>query len=300
MNGTHPDWFYLKLYAEPPLQNQLLIEYVYPVLHSYSQQEALKEWFFVRYSDRSEAREGSNADAASLEEKAYRATDDGHHLRIRLRSGSLQLKTVQRALMAALECALRAGYCQRWCEAFYIPEVYRYGGLAGIELAHEIFHLNSQDSIVLLLNSYSGIVHAERVMQLGDELLQCLGLDADARAHLYFRRFQWFASTYRFDASDYDHLEQLYLTKRGRLDETFDDNGLAKPYSYTLAQSGERLIRIGAAFALLEREGKLTFPRIDIFAALHHMHCNRAGFSSFKELSTLYCMYRWLKGQGYS
>ncbi len=160
MNGTHSDWFYLKLYAEPSLHNQLLIEYVYPVLHAYSQQEALNEWFFVRYSDRSEAREGSNADAASLEEKAYRATDDGHHLRIRLRSGSLQLNTVQKALKAALECALSAGYCQRWYEAFYIPEVHRYGGLAGIELAHEIFHLNSQDSIALLLNSYASVLPA--------------------------------------------------------------------------------------------------------------------------------------------
>src|SRR6266581_320931 len=241
MKGTHSDWFYLKIYAEPLLQNRLLIEYVYPVLHYYSQQEALKEWFFVRYSDRSEAREGSNADAASLEERAYRATDDGHHLRIRLRSGSLRLNTVQKALIAALECALSAGYCQLWCEAFYVPEVHRYGGLAGIELAHEIFHLNSQDSIALLLHSYSGNVHAERVIQLGDELLQCLGLDADARAHLYFRRFQWFASAYQFDASDYDHLEQLYLTKRRRLDETFDENSSAKPYRYALSQSGERL-----------------------------------------------------------
>src|SRR6266700_6346494 len=113
MKGTHSDWFYLKIYSEPLLQNRLLIEYVYPVLHSYSQQEALKEWFFVRYSDRNEAREGSNADAASSEERVT-TTDDGHHLRIRLRSGSLQLNTVQKALKAALECALSAGYCQRW------------------------------------------------------------------------------------------------------------------------------------------------------------------------------------------
>jgi Lantibiotic biosynthesis dehydratase C-term len=135
------------------------------------------------------------------------------------------------------------------------------------------------------------------LIRLGDELLQSLGLDAASRVHLYFQRFQWFASIYQFDTTDYDQLEKLYSKKRQTLNETFDKNTLTEPSKYQFLQNSEQFVRIGAAFSLLEKEGQLTVSRLKIFAALHHMHYNRAGYNAFKELSTIYCMYRWLKDQ---
>jgi class I lanthipeptide synthase len=294
VNVTYPDWFYLKIYVEPPLQNRLLLDYVYPVLDHYSRQGAIREWFFIRYSDRNEAREASKAGTDTVGDTAFNAVHQGHHLRIRLRSIPSRLNEVQEALMSDLERASIAGYCKCWCEFCYLPEVHRYGGVAGIELAHEVFHLNSQD-IIALLHLYSGNADTESIIRSGDELLQNLGLDAEARAQLYFRRFQWFDSIYQFDVSDHHHLEKLYFTKHQQLDEIFDRNTAAKPFAYQLPQKSARFAHIGAAFSLLEKEGQLTVRKVDILSALHHMHCNRAGFSSFKELSTIYCMYRWLK-----
>jgi Lantibiotic biosynthesis dehydratase C-term len=61
MNMVRSDWFYLKIYTEPRLQNRFLLDYVSPVLDYYSRQGMLKDWFFIRYSDENESRESLKA-----------------------------------------------------------------------------------------------------------------------------------------------------------------------------------------------------------------------------------------------
>src|SRR5258707_14460440 len=220
MDNTHLDWFYLKMYVEPPFQNRFLLDYVCPVVNSYSHRGGIRKWFFIRYSDKNEARELSMAENASDNEVLSKITDQGYHLRVRLQILPAFLQTVQEAFTHNLKQACTAGYCTHWDESRYIPEINRYGGIAGIDLAHEIFYLNSQD-IIAPFHLYSGNVATELLIQLGDELLQNLGLDEEARTHLYFQRFLWFASAYHFDTTDYEHLEKLYFKMCQRLEETF-------------------------------------------------------------------------------
>lgn len=294
MNAVCLDWFYLKIYVKPHLQNRILLDYVSPVLDHYISQETIKEWFFIRYSDRSEARELSTMKVGLGEDAILDPIDQGYHLRVRLRAVPVYLPTIQEALISSLKHACASGYCERWSESSYIPEIDRYGGAGGIEFAHEVFYLNSQDVIALLRFS-SGNENTEAAMRLGDELLQSLGLDEEARACLYFRRFQWFASTYQLDATDHEHLAKLYSKKRLRLDEAFAPAASAKFSAYQIPYNCEKLEQIGMELSRLEASKRLAFPKSDILAALHHMHCNRVGHSSLKELSILYCMHRWLK-----
>lgn len=293
MDDSYPDWFYLKIYAEPPLQNRLLLDYIYPVLDHYSSSGSITRWFFIRYSDRNEAGELSTAEATSDEIAISKRADPGYHLRVRLQIAPTCLHMVREVFILKLKQACATNCCKRWDEAHYIPEIDRYGGAAGIDLAHEIFCLNSQN-IMTLLCLYSGNVDTETFIWLGDKLLQNLGLDEKARTHLYRRRFQWFASVYQFDTTDYEQLEKLYMKMHSRLEETFAPRISAKLLPDQFQQSSIKLSEIGIKFSRLEKNGRLAFPKIDILAALHHMHCNRAGYNSFKELSTLYCMHRWL------
>jgi thiopeptide-type bacteriocin biosynthesis protein len=298
MDNIYPDWFYLKMYVEPPFQNRFLLDYVYPVVDHYSHCGGVEKWFFIRYSDKNEA-ELSMEKNASNNEALSKITDQGYHLRVRLQILPAFFQAVQEAFTHNLKQACIAGYCKRWEEAFYIPEMNRYGGTAGIDLAHEVFYLNSRD-IITLFSLYSGNATTELFIQLGDELLQNLGLDEKARMHLYFRRFQWFVSAYHLDATDYEHLEKLYLKMRQRLEAEFAQTLPNNLIAGQFLQNSRKLGDIGAEFSRLEKDKRLTFPKIDILAALHHMHCNRAGYSSFKELSTLYCLHRWLKDCGFS
>ncbi len=292
MTTVSYQWCFFKIYAEPSYQNRILLHYIYPVIKELTTKGAIKQWFFVRYSDLNEI----------YERRLYSdlpSNNPGYHLRIRILLSS-SWEIAKKIIESSMKNACQTGICQDWQYASYVPETQRYGGYRGIELAHQIFHLNSQNIIDLLSISLSK-TFSWAILRTGDELLNCLGLNIESRIQLYCCRFQWFASEYHFDTIDYTNLENFYHKRYNEYTTLFCNSNSRPRQKYLFLSSPDLLQEIGDQFLQYEKDGQLSTPKQDIFAALHHMHFNRSGLSSLSELSMMYFMHRILKdGYGFS
>jgi thiopeptide-type bacteriocin biosynthesis protein len=114
------EWLFVKLYAGVATADQMLRETVAPVVREAVDRGLTDRWFFVRY------------------------VDPQPHLRVRFHGApDALLGSVWPLLQAAAAPLLDDGRIRRLTIDTYEREVERYGGPAGIELAEQVFHADS-------------------------------------------------------------------------------------------------------------------------------------------------------------
>ena len=250
------EWSYLKLYAGPASADLILREEVAPLARQLMGSDAADSWFFIRYAD------------------------PRPHLRIRLHGDPGRLLEPLNELAARV---LASGLAHDVQLATYHREIERYGGAAGIEIAEQIFHADS-DTVVALLEMFEpgarGVDERWRIGVLGSDLLmQDFGLDEEARAHQARSMFRSFES--EFDA---DGRLSKAVVKRVRehqpavaslLFQGRDADGALGPGIAVLHQRSARIAPLAAKLARLHSDGLLERTLEDLVQLHVHMWLDR-------------------------
>jgi thiopeptide-type bacteriocin biosynthesis protein len=243
------DWLFAKLYGPVGDQDELLAGPVRTFAEFATASGLAEEWFFVRYAD------------------------PEPHLRLRFAGhpGNLVGELLPRLCAWAQEL-LTAGSCDRIAFDTYAREIERYGGLAGMAAAEQVFAVDSVTVVELLeleRRNRIGLDRTALAVLSVDALLAALGLD-DARRLAVYRR----AVSSRHEAGADYRLRQRAL----RSLVTNHDAGQDDPGGALARLLGARAAGLeGPARRLdeLAAGGQLARPVDDICPSFVHMHCNR-------------------------
>ncbi|MES2275989.1 MAG: thiopeptide-type bacteriocin biosynthesis protein [Bacteroidota bacterium] len=243
------DWLYLKLFCSPATADEVIAQVFATVVKKYNRE--IRNWFFIRYEE------------------------DGHHLRVRIRSnGDIGL------LLIAVQKALKVSGLAERVKAIqgdtYHREVERYG--AGIEKVEAVFRESSE-----LIISYG---------PLNETALFCHGLnDAYGIASSFFQDetgllafVHQMADTF---LAEFGHDRSLKVA----LDLKY--RGLKKQLEVQ-PTSFKTLAVLVAAVSY-----KSLKTRTGLAADLIHMHINRLyNYEQRKqELLSYYCLYKYLRSK---
>jgi thiopeptide-type bacteriocin biosynthesis protein len=179
--GTLPatDWLYYRLYAATPTELQALLERVVtPLVHATTTGPAAASgghWFFLRFLD-----------------------GQGHHVRLRWHGDLATVAAVERRAQRALHLAYGEER-ETWMDdpacrlpepqpALYEPEYTKFGGPAGVELAHTIF----TESSTAALASFTPGYWARRVAYAALHTALALELLAPDRVTAFLHQYEWY------------------------------------------------------------------------------------------------------------
>lgn len=184
-----------------------------------------------------------------------------------------------------------------------LPEVERYGGTTGHDLALELFHHDSYFCLDWLALECSETVlpsRREASLLLTERWLDRLQLDAAERVAVYRRGFEWALDDQTFTGTDLQRLEerlsQIEPDLRARL---ASDRGSAQAEVWgsssaaTLIEGWQTASAASiAALCDLRRASALAAPWESIAWSLTHMQCNRLGITGRAEAILRYFLYR--------
>ncbi len=253
------EWLYYKIYSGTSCTDQVLTRAVGPVVRDCLAAGLADRWFFVRHED------------------------PDLHLRVRLHGDPEVLGTrVLPALRSALTPFVEQGWVWRIQLDTYEPEVDRYGGRDGMEVAERIFHVDS-DAVLELLPFLEGDEGANWRWKLAfwgtDRLLDCFGLDSDEKATLlrelrakYGKEFSAHLLFFRYQLADRlrkDRPELLTLLDTPGAAES------AHPGAAVLRARSERLEPLVAELRALEADRRLSVPWMQLTFSFVHMHMIR-------------------------
>jgi class I lanthipeptide synthase len=257
------EWLYVKLYAGQSTADRLLTDVVGPLVSEQLESGAADRWFFVRYGD------------------------PDWHLRVRFHGGPEDLlRKVLPAVQAAAAPALADGRLWKVQLDTYEREVERYGGPEGIELAEQVFRVDSEsvlEILELLEQGDEGDDERWRLALRGtDMLFEALGFNLEGRKGLLQ---QARGAAARNQASKRE-LGGRFRTESKALERLLDPaNDGESPLSpglEILKRRSELLAPVARNLESLEREKRLSKPLTEIALAFAHMHVNRVLRSSHR------------------
>jgi thiopeptide-type bacteriocin biosynthesis protein len=253
------EWLFAKLYCRRAIEEDLIAGPVRCFAEEQLRKGAVSDWFFLRYAD------------------------PDPHIRLRFQGDPHRLTAEVLPALCTWGTELHAkGLLSRFAIDSYDREVERYGGLAGVALAEQVFAADSHACADLLGLLGERAVLMERVVLVVvsvDDLLAGLGFDAAERT-------QWCAD----QQAAWQQAGPAYRRLNGEL-----RNLLGNP-SYlsslpggtaivdVLATRRERLAPVALRFAALVRYGALSQSASNLYASYIHLHCNRLlGTDRFNE-----------------
>lgn len=250
------EWLYAKLYCGAANADRVLEQVVTPVLA----QGVVDHWFFIRYAD------------------------PDHHVRIRFHGepGALH-DHVMPAIEEASRPLLAEGLAHRLVFDSYEREVERYGGPLGIELAEQIFHVDSE-AVLSLLSMLEpgdrGLDERWRIALCGADMLLdqfCAGNDAVVEVLTGLRA--GLGAEFEVDARLRRALGRKLRDERASLESALSDKGLPgvglEPGLAVLRRRSEQLAPICRELTDLEAQGQLTTDLRQLAGHFTHMHINR-------------------------
>ena len=250
------EWLYAKLYCGATTVDRVLREVVAPLTRAAVEWGAVDRWFFIRYAD------------------------PDWHLRLRWHGTPQRLRAeVLPALHAALEPLLEDGRLWRVQLETYEREVERYGGAAGIELAEQIFHADSEAALEIVEQLERGEAGADERWRLTlrgmDLLLDDLGFDLAAKLAVLQQARKSFAQEFRADERFIGQLGDRFRQERQSLTALLDpareaESELAAGLQ-VLRRRSQRLAPICAEL----RAAELAAPLATLALSYLHMHANR-------------------------
>jgi len=251
------DWLYLKLYAAPSLEDDLLTGPIRRLTSWAHESLAVSRWFFVRYAD------------------------PRPHIRLRFQGDPTVLTGTlfPEALRWAQEL-VQSDRCLQFAVETYEREIDRYGGIHAIAAAEDLFLHDSEFALAAL--SFLGPkcpLRRHELAVLGlDALFRDLGWDFPRRAAFVKAMGvarQESGAAYR---ERKDILEAL-AGVRAELPIATQIRRIPRGR----AAHPNALASIGRRLQMLEDEGSLSAPLPSIFRSLAHMHCNRLGLDQDRE-----------------
>lgn len=215
----------------------------------------LRRWFFVRYQT------------------------TGWHLRLRMQAGAEHLlRAVLPGLRHRLEEEDLAARVAGWSVTGYRPEVDRYGGTEGLEVCHDVFHVDSEAFARMVA---TGLVDDpdlrwQVALRVGHDLLVSLGIAAEDRLRLVEVARDRFRFEQQVDRDFLSAVGAQYRAHRPWVEDALDDGwspvaGLAD----VLAERTARLGVAGARLRDLESGGALNRPVEAVAPSLLHLTFNR-------------------------
>lgn len=240
-------WVYAKWYSETAVLDHWTECRQW--LHGVVTAGLADRWFFVRFAD------------------------PESHIRMRLRTR--QDASVGDLLMQVAEFGghlLSRGVLYRTAIDTYCPEVERYGGQAGCELAERLFHASSDICLDLL---------EQQEMPTGCDFTHraTVSLDQFFR-HLVPLTRDRFAQVSRVAEVDSGEFRgELRLLSEAIAPWRSPQGAPARLLGHSVAETTDRhsseLRLVGASFAALDAAHMLSRPLQDIYASVMHMHANR-------------------------
>lgn len=247
------EWLYAKLYLGPTAADGILLDVVRPLIEDAFASGATDRWFFIRYGD------------------------PDWHLRIRVHGSPERLHAeVLPALETRAAPMLAEGRIRRLQLDTYEPEVERYGGPDGIEIAERLFHVDS-DVVLELLETLSGKDGGERwrAALVGiDALLADAGLGPSEREMLVRETRTAYTKDFRVASGFRPKVAERFRNERRTL-EALLDSSESTPWQESFCRRSERLAPIFAQLRAHEGAGRLSSPLTNLLPSYAHMHANR-------------------------
>ena len=253
------EWLYVKLYTGTSTADTLLREYLAPVIERALSNGLATSWFFLRYGD------------------------PDFHLRVRFRGDPHRLHgELLPQLHAALAPASTRGLLWRLVVDTYEREVERYGGPAGIAIAEDLFHADS-DAALAIVASCEGDAGVDATWRLAlygiDRLMDDLGFTlADKHAAMTRARDAFGAEvgmTTALQKQLGDKFRRHGTELAALLAATPEDDHRYAPALAAFARRSAALRPLGAQLAALAAAGRLTAAPHDLAQSYIHMHVNR-------------------------
>ena len=263
-------WTYFKIYCGHSQVDELISQYLAPVMRTHLDQGLIEKWFFIRYSD------------------------PDHHLRIRAFTRNREAgMAIQAALSEICQTALKDGFGWKVVNDSYDREVVRYGGLQGIGHCEDLFHLDSELIVDFISSAEEQIPVAQRwlfAVFCVTSLLDGFELDLAEKTRIIDAIATSFRTEFRFGARQKVQLGTKYRSYRSKLDKLVFERGA------DAASIAERAAWMGLieryqaqvwakarAIKTLSRETGFTVPLEQVIASLIHMHCNRLFIANPRE-----------------
>lgn len=245
---------YLKLYTGVMTADDVLRHHLDPFLKSLRQEVPALRWFFVRYAD------------------------PEWHLRIRFFADSRELLTVVMPGVQELSKKLLAqGLVWRVQHDTYERELERYGGLHGVELAEELFCIDSETTLeILTLLEPARLAKARWLLALRgiDSLLASLGFELEQRVLVVTRARDALGREFGANTAFYQQLGDRFRTHKLEISKLFTPNGGAD-LAPLLVLIDDRSIRTRALGQRLRNIPELAASLDELSASYVHMHANR-------------------------
>jgi thiopeptide-type bacteriocin biosynthesis protein len=247
------DWLYVKLYTGPALIDRLLREYVCPLVRHFTNAGIVDRWFFVRYMD------------------------PHPHLRLRLHGEPAQLcAKLQPLLEHAITPLIEDSFIWRMQFDTYEREVERYGGLAGMDVAESLFHVDSE--AVLRLVEQGGCTDAATTHLLAmcgiDQLLADFGLGSAQIVNMLAHTASTLPREQR-KSWGAKYREQRERIAAALADPNATAASLPPGTGNILRERSRRVAPLATALRECERRGQLSQPISDLLFSYCHMHVNR-------------------------
>lgn len=261
------DWLYLKLAVGESRQDDVLLDIVEPLKQLGG---GIDRWFFIRYRD------------------------PDPHIRLRLfNSTKTVLGESIAPLLSRLDHLVSGGLLNRYSIETYDREIERYGGLAGMALSEQLFHLDSE-TVVRLLAPRRSMRDEVSLIVLGvvsvDHFIRGFGYGSTERLTIYQRLFE---SQARALGVVERHLSDEYRTVRPKLWEHFRDRGSMYDILLDFQRATAPLV---STLRSLQSTHELGRSLAQITASHIHMHCNRLGVDRHSELKIIYFLSRLYDG----
>lgn len=253
-------WLYAKFYGGSVTLDRVLRDTLGPLGASLVASGVADRWFFVRYAD------------------------PRTHLRLRLRGDARRLR--EEALPAVEEAGRRlveGGLSWRMQLDTYEPEVERYGGPEGLDVAERVFHQDS-DSVVELLgmleDGFAGEEERWRLAVLGTDFLMAdLGLAPAERRDLVRGLRRAFGEEHHEEAALRRALgarwRELRVEMGALLERTGASAAALEPGIEVLQRRSARLAPLITEVRGLAAAGRLGQPEASLTASHVHMFLNR-------------------------
>jgi thiopeptide-type bacteriocin biosynthesis protein len=280
------EWLFAKLYCSPSHADRLLLEFVQPLVAEVMSAGVADRWFFMRYGD------------------------PGWHLRLRFRGAPDALR--DRALPAfqrMLKPFERQGIVWRVRFDRYEPEVERYGGPRGIDVAENLFQLDSELCLDLLRIISVEADGADLRWQLAccgvHRLLSALGLALKEKESLARQMAQAREQEFVVDQDYKQQLAQTFRAHRHTVAAVLAETEQAETYGSAAESAAPALLPAAAlgAFAKcsagvqvvrrqfehLRDNSELAKTIAELALSFAHMHLNRILRSQHLQQEAVVC-----------